>query len=88
MKEHDHDSYGHTPSDFGKAFAVSLFLNSAFVVIEVVYGGRCHVIWLRTALVRGSANMRNLVFDRALISLRAPMSRSERISGVHRQAFD
>jgi cobalt-zinc-cadmium efflux system protein len=42
MKEHDHDNHGHdhghTPRDFGKAFAVGLFLNGAFVVIEVVYG--------------------------------------------------
>lgn len=40
MDEHHHDSHGHdhAPRDFGRAFALGLLLNSAFVVIEVVYG--------------------------------------------------
>lgn len=48
--EHAHDHHGHdghvhgglghvhAPADFGKAFAIGVTLNAAFVIIEVVYG--------------------------------------------------
>lgn len=42
--DHDHDHHDHphghhhAPANFGKAFAIGIFLNSAFVVIEAVYG--------------------------------------------------
>ena len=41
---HDHDAHGHghahahAPASFGKAFAIGIALNLAFVVIEAVYG--------------------------------------------------
>ncbi|UVK54915.1 cation diffusion facilitator family transporter [Mesorhizobium sp. AR02] len=45
---HDHDhghdhhehgvGHGHAPANFGKAFAIGVALNAAFVVLEVVYG--------------------------------------------------
>lgn len=34
---HDHDHH-HGPTDFGRAFAIGIALNSAFVIIEGVYG--------------------------------------------------
>ena len=43
-RDHDHDhhehahGHHHAPANFGKAFAIGIFLNSAFVVIEAVYG--------------------------------------------------
>ncbi len=38
--DHGHDSHGHghAPASFGKAFAIGIALNAAFVVLEVVYG--------------------------------------------------
>ena len=40
--EHGHRDHGpghvHAPANFGKAFALGVFLNSAFVVLEVVFG--------------------------------------------------
>jgi cobalt-zinc-cadmium efflux system protein len=35
---HGHGGHSHAPADFGKAFAVGIALNTAFVVIEGVYG--------------------------------------------------
>ncbi len=37
---HDHGALGHVhaPANFGKAFAIGVALNAAFVIIEVVYG--------------------------------------------------
>ena len=38
---HDHShAHGHVPHDFGSAFAVGVLLNSAFVLIETVWGKR------------------------------------------------
>lgn len=34
---HEH-AHGHAPASFGKAFAIGVTLNTAFVVLEVVYG--------------------------------------------------
>jgi cobalt-zinc-cadmium efflux system protein len=45
---HEHDHHGHdhrhhhAPRDFGAAFAVGIGLNSAFVVVEAVYGVLAH----------------------------------------------
>lgn len=37
--EHGHDhGHGHAPRDFGRAFAVGVVLNTAFVVVEAGYG--------------------------------------------------
>jgi len=36
-RAHGH-GHGYTPADFGSAFAIGVLLNSAFVVIEAVYG--------------------------------------------------
>jgi cobalt-zinc-cadmium efflux system protein len=39
---HDHGHHGlghvHAPKDFGKAFAVGIFLNGGFVIVEATYG--------------------------------------------------
>ncbi len=40
---HHHDSlhshgHGHAPGNFGRAFAIGIFLNTAFVIVEAVYG--------------------------------------------------
>lgn len=36
---HDHShGHSHAPKDFGKAFAVGIFLNTGFVIVEAVYG--------------------------------------------------
>lgn len=41
LHDHDHDhrhGHSHAPADFGRAFAIGVVLNSAFVVVEAVYG--------------------------------------------------
>ena len=40
MTHHDHVGLGHVhaPASFGKAFAIGMGLNAAFVVLEVVFG--------------------------------------------------
>jgi cobalt-zinc-cadmium efflux system protein len=35
---HDHSSHSHAPADFGKAFALGIGLNIAFVILEAVFG--------------------------------------------------
>ncbi|MDY7098301.1 MAG: cation diffusion facilitator family transporter, partial [Pseudomonadota bacterium] len=35
---HGHGGHCHAPADFGRAFAIGIVLNSAFVVIEATYG--------------------------------------------------
>jgi cobalt-zinc-cadmium efflux system protein len=35
---HDHAGHSHAPANFGKAFAIGIGLNTAFVIIETVYG--------------------------------------------------
>jgi cobalt-zinc-cadmium efflux system protein len=43
---HDHDHHGHghshAPTDFGRAFAVGISLNSGFVLLEAIYGFLSH----------------------------------------------
>jgi len=36
--DHDHGHHHHAPASFGRAFAIGIALNSAFVVIEATYG--------------------------------------------------
>lgn len=36
--EHGHAGHGHAPGSFGKAFAIGIGLNAAFVLLEVVFG--------------------------------------------------
>ncbi len=35
---HGHNGHSHAPADFGRAFAIGIVLNSAFVVVEATYG--------------------------------------------------
>ena len=35
---HDHAGHSHAPVDFGRAFALGIGLNTAFVIIEAAYG--------------------------------------------------
>jgi cobalt-zinc-cadmium efflux system protein len=53
--DHDHDhgcghshglGHSHAPKDFGRAFAVGTILNSAYVVVQVVYGLMAHSLAL------------------------------------------
>ena len=36
--DHHHGEHSHAPKDFGRAFGIGIVLNSAFVVVEAVYG--------------------------------------------------
>lgn len=37
-QDHGHGHYHHAPANFGRAFAIGIVLNSAFVLIEATYG--------------------------------------------------
>src|SRR4029077_7373871 len=41
-----HGGHVHAPADFGKAFAIGITLNLAFVIVEVVYGLIAHSLAL------------------------------------------
>jgi len=45
---HEHGASGHvhSPANFGKAFAIGVALNGAFVVLEVVFGVASHSVAL------------------------------------------
>ena len=43
---HDHHGHAHGPVSFGRAFAIGIGLNLAFVVVEVVYGILSHSVAL------------------------------------------
>jgi cobalt-zinc-cadmium efflux system protein len=38
MHDHDHHRHGHAPADFGRAFAIGIGLNAAFVLLEAGFG--------------------------------------------------
>jgi cobalt-zinc-cadmium efflux system protein len=46
--EHSHDGHGHShaPSNFGRAFVIGIILNTAFVIVEVIYGLLAHSLAL------------------------------------------
>ena len=43
---HDHSAHGHATPDFGKAFAVGVSLNLAYIVVQVVFGLRANSVAL------------------------------------------
>src|SRR3982751_2682833 len=43
---HDHAHHDHAPRSFNAAFAIGVFLNLGFVVVEVVYGYFAHSLAL------------------------------------------
>jgi cobalt-zinc-cadmium efflux system protein len=43
---HGHSHHHHAPASFGKAFAIGIALNSAFVIAEVIYGFYAHSLSL------------------------------------------
>ncbi len=43
---HDHAAHGHAAPDFGKAFAIGVGINLAYVAVEVVYGLRANSVAL------------------------------------------
>ena len=36
--DHGHGGHSHAPADFGRAFAIGIVLNTAFVIVEATYG--------------------------------------------------
>lgn len=36
--DHAHHGHSHAPADFGRAFAIGIILNTAFVIVEATYG--------------------------------------------------
>jgi cobalt-zinc-cadmium efflux system protein len=52
-EDHDHDdshsgghAHSHAPSNFGRAFVIGIILNTAFVIVEVIYGLLAHSLAL------------------------------------------
>ena len=44
--DHGHDHHHHAPASFGRAFAIGIALNTAFVVVEAVFGVLGHSVAL------------------------------------------
>lgn len=44
--DHDHSGHSHAPADFGRAFAIGICLNTAYVVAEAFWGFSAHSVAL------------------------------------------
>jgi cobalt-zinc-cadmium efflux system protein len=83
---HDHDGHGHAhgagghvhaPASFGRAFAIGIALNSAFVVVEAVYGYASGSMALVADAGHNLSDVLGLVaaWTAAILSKRAPTPR-------------
>jgi cobalt-zinc-cadmium efflux system protein len=43
---HDHSGHGHSTPDFGKAFAIGVSLNLAYIIVQIVFGLRANSVAL------------------------------------------
>ena len=70
---HDH-SHDHAPANFGKAFAVGIFLNAAFVVIEFGYGYAANSLALMADAGHNLGDVLGLLaaWAASIVMLRAP----------------
>lgn len=75
---HDHShSHSHAPASFGRAFAVGVTLNSAFVVVEVVYGLLAHSLALVADAGHNLSDVLGLLlaWGATLLAKRSPTAR-------------
>ena len=79
---HDHGHHGghghsHTPTSFGKAFAIGIALNAGFVVLEVVYGLLSNSVALLADAGHNMSDVLGLAvaWSAALLAKRAPTQR-------------
>lgn len=78
MAAHDHDrGHAHAPADFGRAFAIGIALNTAFVVIEAGYGIAANSVALLADAGHNLSDVLGLVVAWAAMRLakRAPTMR-------------
>lgn len=80
--EHDHDhqhghGHAHAPKDFGKAFAIGVFLNTGFVIVEAVYGILSNSLALLTDAGHNLSDVMGLLLAWAasLLAKRQPSAR-------------
>ena len=43
---HDHHGHSHAPASFGRVFAISIILNTVFIIAEIIYGITSHSLAL------------------------------------------
>lgn len=76
---HSHGGHGHShaPADFGRAFLIGITLNTAFVVVEVVYGLMAHSLALVADAGHNLSDVLGLLlaWGAALMAKRAPTAR-------------
>ena len=74
---HDHAAHGHAPASFGKAFAIGLALNLAFVVIEWILGASANSLALMADAAHnlGDALALLLAWLATRLAKRAPSAR-------------
>ena len=58
---HEHAGHSHTPSSFGRAFAIGITLNAAYVVAQVFYGLAAHSVALLADAVHNLGDVLGLV---------------------------
>src|SRR4051812_31549214 len=74
---HGHGGHVHAPASFGRAFAIGIALNSAFVVVEAVYGYSSGSMALVADAGHNLSDVLGLVaaWTAAILSKRAPTPR-------------
>src|ERR1700679_2128437 len=74
---HHHHGHSHVPADFGRAFAIGIALNSAYVVGEAVYGVFANSLALLADAGHNAGDVVSLGLPwlPACLSKRAPSSR-------------
>jgi len=74
---HHHHGHGHAPADFGRAFAIGIALNSAYVVAEAGYGFFANSLALLADAGHNAGDVVSLglAWLAAWLSKRAPSSR-------------
>jgi cobalt-zinc-cadmium efflux system protein len=72
-----HHHHHHGPASYGRAFAIGIGLNIAFIVAEVIYGARAHSLALTADAGHNLGDVLGLglAWVGTMLSLRAPTSR-------------
>lgn len=58
---HGHAGHGHAPASFGAAFAIGVALNTAFVIVELVFGYAAHSLALISDAVHNLSDVMSLL---------------------------
>jgi cobalt-zinc-cadmium efflux system protein len=74
---HSHAGHNHAPASFGRAFAIGILLNTAFVVVEAIFGLRANSVGLLADAGHNLSDVLGLViaWGASVLATRSPTSR-------------